>query len=210
MRHSVLPSLQDAGLVISSFCEMLHSYCSIETSVNFQINIRTPYPSFKIPRHRMWRLIGPWWRHLMETFSALLALFAGELPVTGEFPSKDQWRGALMFSLICVWINGWVNNPNAGDLRRQRVNYDVTIMTLNRNAPRLSFSRTTRWSGSIWRPQAHVTRCPRKTKWRSISFGGSRNSLGPAAITAIRNARALQYSTTTLTSIQMLLSRTLW
>ena len=27
-------------------------------------------------------------------------------------PHKGQWRGALMFSLICVWINGWVNNPS--------------------------------------------------------------------------------------------------
>ena len=35
-------------------------------------------------------------------------------------PHKDQWRGAAMFSLICVWINGWVNNREAGDLRRYR------------------------------------------------------------------------------------------
>ena len=33
-------------------------------------------------------------------------------------PHKGQWRGALIFSLICVWINGWVNNREAGDLRR--------------------------------------------------------------------------------------------
>ena len=33
---------------------------------------------------------------------------------------KGQWRGALMFSLICTWINGWVNNRKAGDLRRNR------------------------------------------------------------------------------------------
>ena len=33
-------------------------------------------------------------------------------------PHKGQWRGALIFSLICVWINGWVNNSEAGDLRR--------------------------------------------------------------------------------------------
>ena len=33
-------------------------------------------------------------------------------------PHKGQWRGALMFSLICLWINGWVNNREAGDLRR--------------------------------------------------------------------------------------------
>ena len=41
---------------------------------------------------------------------------------------KGQWRGALMFSLICVWINGWVNNREAGDLRRYHVHYDVTVM----------------------------------------------------------------------------------
>ena len=42
---------------------------------------------------------------------------------------KGQWRGALMFSLICAWINGWVNNREAGDLRRYRAHYDVTVMT---------------------------------------------------------------------------------
>ena len=42
-------------------------------------------------------------------------------------PHKGQWRGALMFSLICAWKNGWVNNREAGDLRRHRVHYDVTV-----------------------------------------------------------------------------------
>ena len=41
---------------------------------------------------------------------------------------KGQWHGALMFSLMCVWINGWVNNREAGDLRRYRAHYDVTGM----------------------------------------------------------------------------------
>ena len=41
---------------------------------------------------------------------------------------KGQWRGALMFPLICVWINGWINNRKAGDLRRYRTHYDVTVM----------------------------------------------------------------------------------
>ena len=41
-------------------------------------------------------------------------------------PHKGQWREALMFSLICTWINGWVNNRDAGHLRRHRVHYDVT------------------------------------------------------------------------------------
>ena len=43
-------------------------------------------------------------------------------------PHKGQWRGALMFSLVCVWINGWENNREAGDLIRQRSHYDVTVM----------------------------------------------------------------------------------
>ena len=43
-------------------------------------------------------------------------------------PHKGQWRRALMFSLICVWINGWVNNREAGDLRRYRAHYDVIVM----------------------------------------------------------------------------------
>ena len=33
-----------------------------------------------------------------------------------------------MFSLICVWINGWVNSREVGDLRRHRGHYDVTVM----------------------------------------------------------------------------------
>ena len=73
----------------------------------------------------------PWWRHQMETFSALLALCAGNSPVPGEFPAQSQCRGALMFSLICARINGWVNNGEAGDFRRHRAHYDVIVMHHN-------------------------------------------------------------------------------
>ena len=41
---------------------------------------------------------------------------------------KGRWRGILMFSLICAWINAWVNNREAGDLRRHRGHYDVIAM----------------------------------------------------------------------------------
>ena len=41
---------------------------------------------------------------------------------------KGQGRDALMFSLICVRINGWVNNCKAGDLRWYRAHYDVIVM----------------------------------------------------------------------------------
>ena len=36
-----------------------------------------------------------WWRHQMNTFSALLALWVGKSPVNS--PHKGQWRGSLIF-----------------------------------------------------------------------------------------------------------------
>ena len=46
------------------------------------------------------------------------------------FRVTGQWRGALMFSFICARINGWVNNGDAGDLRRHRAHYDITVMVI--------------------------------------------------------------------------------
>ena len=74
------------------------------------------------------QVVPTWWHHQMKTFSVLLARCAGNSPVTGESPHKGQWRGALMFSLICDWINSWVNNCEAGDLRYRRAHYDVIVM----------------------------------------------------------------------------------
>ena len=46
----------------------------------------------------------------------------------GEF-TGHRWCGALMFSLICARINHWVNNREAGDLKRYRARYDVIVMS---------------------------------------------------------------------------------
>ena len=43
---------------------------------------------------------------------------------------QGHWRGAFMFSLICAWINRWVNNREAGDFRRYRPHFDVILMHL--------------------------------------------------------------------------------
>ena len=45
-------------------------------------------------------------------------------------PHKGQRRRAMMFSLICAWINGLVNNREAGDLKSHRVHYDVMEILL--------------------------------------------------------------------------------
>ena len=64
------------------------------------------------------------WKHFPRYWP-----FVGEIhQSTVNSPHKGQWRGAVMFSLICAWINGWVNNREAGDLRHHRAHYDVTVM----------------------------------------------------------------------------------
>ena len=63
-----------------------------------------------------------WWRHQMETFPCYWPFVRGihrsQRPVTRSFD----------VSLICSWINSWVNSRDAGDLRRHRAHYDDTLM----------------------------------------------------------------------------------
>ena len=70
----------------------------------------------------------PWWCHKMETFSALLAFVWGIhrswwIPLT-----KSSDRELWCFLCFSPWINGWVNNREAGDLRDHYAHYDVTAM----------------------------------------------------------------------------------
>ena len=47
-----------------------------------------------------------------------------------NFPHKGQWHGALLFSLICTRINGWVNN-------REAVEFETLSCPLCRNCNRI-------------------------------------------------------------------------
>ena len=64
------------------------------------------------------------WKHFPRNWTFVRGIHRS--PVNS--PHKGQWSGALMFSLICVWINGWVNNREAGVFWRHRAHYDVTLM----------------------------------------------------------------------------------
>ena len=101
----------------------------------------------------------------METFSALPALCAGNSPVPVSSPHKGQWRGALMSSLICAWINDWVNNREAGDLRRHRGHYDVNVMSVE--MPVITATVTSHWMSLLAR-QIYVDFCARSRSlwWR--------------------------------------------
>ena len=67
------------------------------------------------------------WKHSPRYWPSVCGIYRS--PVNS--PHKGQWRGALMFSLICAWTKGWVNNGDAGDLRRHRAHYDIIIMYLS-------------------------------------------------------------------------------
>ena len=64
------------------------------------------------------------WKHFPRNWPFV----RGNSPVPVNSSHKDQWCGALMFSLICVWINSLVKNHEAGDLRCHRGHYDVNVM----------------------------------------------------------------------------------
>ena len=69
-----------------------------------------------------------WWRQQKKHFPRYWPFVQGIHRSPVYSPYKGQWRGALMFSLICTWINGWINEREAIDLRRVRTHYDVTVM----------------------------------------------------------------------------------
>ena len=64
------------------------------------------------------------WKHFPRNWPFVRGIHRS--PVNS--PHKGQWRGDLMFSLICTRINGWVNDREAGDLRRYHAHYDVIVM----------------------------------------------------------------------------------
>ena len=71
--------------------------------------------------------MSPWWRHQMKTFPRYWPFVWGIHRSPMNSPHKGKWRGALIFSLICAWIDGWVNNREAVDVIRHRAHYDVTV-----------------------------------------------------------------------------------
>ena len=66
-----------------------------------------------------------WWRHQMDTFSALLAICAGNSPVPGEVPAQ---RPVMQSFDVFFDLRPNKRLSEAGDLRRHRAHYDVMVM----------------------------------------------------------------------------------
>ena len=107
-----------------------------------------------------------WWRHQMETFSALLALTVqGIHRSPANSPHKGQWRGAFRF------------------LRRHRAHYDVTVIDIMGNvAYHLSYNQWALWAhaGRHCEPQVSIPReCSQMILgFRCQSTAGKHASLG--------------------------------
>ena len=109
--------------------------------------------------------------------------------------NKGQWRGALMFSLICVWINGWVNNREAGDLRRYRAHYDVIVMGTQCRGTARKKSFPERFLWSVWRnrrvARIHATLIP-TLGWKSTKPIETRHPAVPPTAQRDRKSRLSQ------------------
>ena len=99
------------------------SQCETENTIIFAKSLKCGSRMYAKPK-LAWRC------KQVETYSALLELCERNSPVTGEFPSQRAVTRSFDVSLICAWVNGKVNNRKAGDLRRHRAHYDVTVMVI--------------------------------------------------------------------------------
>ena len=98
---------------------MLHVYCYFQSLIwRFLCNRR------RYNQHNHHDVIK--WKHFPRHWPFVRAIHRS--PVYS--PRIGQWRGALMFTLICAWTNVWVNSRDAGDLRRHRAHYDITAMIM--------------------------------------------------------------------------------
>ena len=64
------------------------------------------------------------WKHFPHHWSFVRGIHRSSL----NSPHKGQWRGTLMFSLICAWTEAWVNDREASDLRHHRAHYDIVML----------------------------------------------------------------------------------
>ena len=75
------------------------------------------------------------WRYYMMTSSngknfRVTGHLCGEFTGPGEFPAQRPVTRSFDISLICVRINGWISNREAGDLGRHRAHNAVIVMNV--------------------------------------------------------------------------------
>ena len=144
------------------FTSLLHTLYDIETllALLFMCAGTAPITGGWIPSTK-----GEWgralhddvikWKHFPRYWPFVRGIHGS--PVNSPPPHKGQWRGALMFSLIYAWVSGWVNNVEAGDLRRHRAYYDVIVMNITRIVGPNKQLNKQRVAGDLSHHDTHMT-----------------------------------------------------
>ena len=85
------------------FIRCVNNHCDKPTVTLLALRIEQPATR--------WFYYTSWWRHQMKTFSVFLALFAGNSPVTGEFPSQRTMTRSfdVFFDLR---LNKWLSKQS--------------------------------------------------------------------------------------------------
>ena len=114
----------DLSHMISEHTNINPSFLNISVCTEFKKYIRPAVDAFE------WHHFAPShddvikWKHFRVT-----GHLCGEFIGPRWIPRTKASDAVLwFFSLICVWINGWVNNRETCDLRRYRAHYDVIVM----------------------------------------------------------------------------------
>ena len=120
-----------SSLLVRIMCKVCMQTASISFIYAMKCAIVTHCDSPWIPQRVIFMMTSSN-GNIFRATGHLCGEFTGELrgihrsPVNS--PHKGQWRGAFVFLLICVGINDWINNLEAGDLRRHLGHYDVNVM----------------------------------------------------------------------------------
>ena len=117
------------SLRIVHFGSVFHFEIDINNNDNADNRITNYLSSAKYPNEWVAQIV--WWRHRLETVSALQALCVRNPSVTSGFPSQRPVTQSFILSLICIRTNSWANNRDAGLFRRYRAHHDVVVMWKN-------------------------------------------------------------------------------
>ena len=130
----------------------------------------------------------PWWRHQLETFSALLAIRAGNSPVSGEFPalrpvtrsfyvffdlcpnkrlSKQMWGWWFETHSLPLWRHG--NGPNI-ELAISRHIGDYAVNSLSLATRHICVHKLGQYRFKWWHvaysvPSHHLNQCWNTDNW---------------------------------------------
>ena len=97
-------------LTCQAWSQLFPKQCRYSYLLTYQLIINLPNI-----QNLVHYLFSSWWRLKWKHFPRYWPFVWGIHRSPVNSPHKGQWRGSLMFSLICVWINRWVNNREAGD-----------------------------------------------------------------------------------------------